>query len=98
MQGPIPPDLLEVLCDTRKSGVGQGVLACFKHVKDFDPGAICRPRDCKRYYPWDPGHSPKEHTMLKQVSQTEKAQWRAIGVSIVFGIVGTILGVLSRFG
>ena len=36
--------------------------------------------------------------MLKQVSRTEKAQWRAIVVSIVFGIVGIILGVLSRFG
>ena len=92
----------------RQSGQG-GSFACFRQVADFERDAIRRPRCCGSYYFWNRGHSPKDHAMLErdeQELQARKAQWLtdrrvtrfAIGVSIFFGIVGTILGVLSHFG
>ena len=109
VQLPIPSDLLPVSHDTRESGVGRGALVCFKEEPDFDREAICRPRDCKSYYSWNPGYNPKEHAMLElheQELQAQKAEGRAdrlvmrlaLGVSIVSLIAVIILGLLNYFG
>ena len=109
-RGPISSDLLEVLCDTRKPDVVLGAaLVCFKEEPDFAREATCRPRCCKSYYSWNPGHSPKEHAMLElreQELQAQKAEGRAdrrvmrlaLGVSIVSLIAVIILGLLNYFG
>ena len=108
-RGPIPSDLVEAPRATRKPGVVLGAPVCFKEEPDFDREAICRPRCCKSYYSWNPGHSPKEHTMLElreQELQAQKAEGRAdrrvmrlaLGVSIVSLIAVITLGLLNYCG